>query len=89
MVQVQVKNGDMTAEEQQAYVAYLEKKHGRRPASLTIGIEDGGEEVTLEYTMPPVPFERIRRITGYLVGTMDRWNNAKVAEEADRRKHRM
>lgn len=34
-----------------------------------------------------VPFERIRRITGYLVGTMDRWNNAKRAEERDRTKH--
>ncbi len=34
-----------------------------------------------------VPFERIRRITGYLVGTMDKWNNAKKAEEHDRVKH--
>ena len=34
-----------------------------------------------------VPFERIRRITGYLVGTLDRWNNAKKAEEKDRVKH--
>ncbi|HCA72015.1 MAG TPA: hypothetical protein DHW78_04150 [Ruminococcaceae bacterium] len=34
-----------------------------------------------------VGFERIRRITGYLVGTMDRWNNAKLAEEKDRVKH--
>jgi len=32
-------------------------------------------------------FERIRRITGYLVGTTDRWNNAKRAEERDRLKH--
>lgn len=32
-------------------------------------------------------FERIRRITGYLVGTMDHWNDAKTAEEADRVKH--
>ena len=32
-------------------------------------------------------FERIRRITGYLVGTMDRWNDAKTAEEQDRVKH--
>jgi len=32
-------------------------------------------------------FERIRRITGYLVGTIDRWNNAKRAEEGDRVKH--
>ena len=34
-----------------------------------------------------VGFERIRRITGYLVGTMDQWNNAKRAEERDRVKH--
>ncbi len=34
-----------------------------------------------------VKFERIRRITGYLVGTMDKWNNAKRAEEHDRVKH--
>lgn len=33
------------------------------------------------------PFERIRRITGYLVGTLDKWNNAKKAEEHDRVKH--
>ncbi len=32
-------------------------------------------------------FERIRRITGYLVGTLDRFNNAKRAEVADRVKH--
>ena len=31
-----------------------------------------------------VGFERIRRITGYLVGTMDKWNDAKRAEERDR-----
>jgi len=31
-----------------------------------------------------VKFERIRRITGYLVGTMERWNDAKKAEERDR-----
>lgn len=34
-----------------------------------------------------VHFERIRRITGYLVGTLDRFNNAKRAEERDRVKH--
>ena len=32
-------------------------------------------------------FERIRRITGYLVGGLDRFNNGKRAEEADRVKH--
>ena len=34
-----------------------------------------------------VKFERIRRITGYLVGTLDRFNDAKRAEAADRVKH--
>lgn len=34
-----------------------------------------------------IGFERIRRITGYLVGTVDRFNNAKRAEEHDRVKH--
>ena len=32
-------------------------------------------------------FERIRRVTGYLSGTVDRFNNAKRAEEKDRVKH--
>ena len=36
-----------------------------------------------------VDFERIRRITGYLVGTMDKWNDAKRAAERDRVKHGM
>ena len=34
-----------------------------------------------------VGFERIRRITGYLVGTLDRFNDAKRSEEKDRVKH--
>ena len=34
-----------------------------------------------------VGFERIRRITGYLVGNMNKWNNAKCAEERERVKH--
>ena len=34
-----------------------------------------------------VKFERIRRITGYLVGTLDHFNDAKYAEVMDRVKH--
>lgn len=47
------------------------------------------KEVTMNETKmgKGVKFERIRRITGYLVGTMDKWNNAKKAEEKDRVKH--
>lgn len=35
-----------------------------------------------------IKFERIRRITGYLVGTLDRFNNAKKAEVKDRVTHK-
>ncbi len=34
-----------------------------------------------------VPFERIRRITGYLTGNLEGWNSAKRSEERDRVKH--
>lgn len=43
--------------------------------------------VDVTYHLQPVPFERIRRITGYLVGDMARFNDAKVAEVKDRKKH--
>lgn len=50
-------------------------------------LEVDGEDVGIHYGLDPVPFDRIRRITGYLVGTMDRWNDAKTSEENDRVKH--
>ncbi len=34
-----------------------------------------------------MPYERLRRITGYLVGSLERWNDGKKAEERDRVKH--
>ena len=48
-----------------------------------------GEFVGLTYHYSSQPFQRIRRITGYLVGTLDRFNDAKRAEERDRVKHAM
>ena len=58
-----------------------------------INIENGGIAMTVksqnEKLGQGVGFERIRRITGYLVGTMDKWNDAKRAEERDRVKHGM
>lgn len=45
------------------------------------------EKNTLQIVGEGVKFERIRRITGYLVGSVDRFNNAKRAEVADRIKH--
>ena len=76
---------ELQNDEAHAYVKYLTEKHGRKPDSLRIILD--GEFVVLEPTFRNPPFERIRRITGYLVGTTDRWNSAKRAEEADRVKH--
>ena len=45
------------------------------------------EQKTEQLVGEGVGFERIRRITGYLVGTVDRFNNGKRAEERDRVKH--
>lgn len=46
-----------------------------------------GKSIDMEFIIRHTAMERIRRITGYLVGTIDRWNNAKQAEERDRVKH--
>ena len=77
--------GNAPLREQQAYVDYLESKYNRKLKTRDITIDE--EFADLSYEFEPVPFERIRRITGYLVGTMDHWNTAKAAEEADRVKH--
>ena len=77
--------GNADPQEAQAYVEYLEEKYNRKLNKLDINID--GEYADLNYEFAHVPFERIRRITGYLVGTMDHWNDAKTAEEKDRVKH--
>lgn len=46
------------------------------------------DKINIDYaTGEGVGFERIRRITGYLVGDVSRWNNGKKAELTDREKH--
>lgn len=82
---ITVINGDISELEQKNYVEYIEKKYNRSLDSLEITLD--GDYVDLNYRFVPVNFERIRRITGYLVGTVDRFNNAKRAEERDRVKH--
>ena len=77
--------GNASPQEAQAYVDYLQEKYNRKLDSLEVNID--GDYADLNYEFADVPFERIRRITGYLVGTMDHWNDAKRAEEADRVKH--
>lgn len=84
-VTFKVVNGEVPMEEAEAYVERGLEKYGD---SLTevCGILDG-EEIDLEYVFAQKPFHRLRRITGYLVGNLSRWNNGKRAEEKDRVKH--
>ena len=82
---VEITGGEIPEEEAARYVARGREKYGAKLKGLFIKVD--GEYVELTYDTGVVPFQRIRRITGYLVGTMDRWNNAKCAEERDRVKH--
>ncbi len=85
-MKVEVINGTLEQKEIDAYVAYaLEKYDPEEIKSLDIEVD--GDYVNLSYVLEDVPFQRIRRITGYLVGDMHHWNNAKRAEERDRVPH--
>lgn len=59
----------------------------RDPVCGFSGIIDGDTCPSCGRKEGEIPFERLRRITGYLVGTLDRWNDAKKAEEKARVKH--
>lgn len=68
---------------------YAERCLRKKPGTYLLEVRMDGEyvELSYKYRASAVPFERIRRVTGYLSGTLDRFNNAKRAEEADRVKH--
>ena len=82
-------DADIPEEEARAYVDHLEEKLAKEGNALdSLSIHVDGDDVDLSYEYSTAQkFERIRRITGYLVGTLDRFNDAKRAEESDRVKH--
>ena len=82
---VTVSGGTLPQAEIDAYVKRAIEKYGREPESMDIAVD--GDYVDVSYVFGAAPFQRIRRITGYLVGTLDRFNDAKRAEERDRVKH--
>ncbi|HRR77869.1 MAG: hypothetical protein IJK31_10590 [Ruminococcus sp.] len=85
-MKVNVIGGEIPQEEIDAYIDYGRKKYkDKEIAGMTVTLD--GEYVDLRYDFADIPFDRIRRITGYLVGTLDRFNNGKRAEEHDRVKH--
>ena len=67
------------------YVKYVKERVPNVSAIEVTLCDDGLVDVS--YIARGEKFERIRRITGYLVGTIDRWNDSKQAEERDRVKH--
>ncbi len=82
-----VSGGSIPQEELNAYLSRAREAFGREPRRMALRVD--GDFVDIDYTFEKQPFERIRRITGYLVGTLDRFNNGKRAEEHDRLKHQM
>lgn len=76
---------DCDREELAGYVEYVKARVPNVQTVHVTACEDGNVDVS--YVARNESFERIRRITGYLVGTIDRWNDAKQAEERDRVKH--
>lgn len=85
-MRINVLNGEITDQEKQAYIARAHELYPRVPIE-SINIAFDGDYADITYNFAPVRFQRIRRITGYLVGTLDRFNNAKRCEERDRVKH--
>ena len=80
-------DGEMSESELRATIDYFKGKYpDRRFTSFEIKVIDN-DYVDVKYRYDTEPVERIRRITGYLVGTVDRFNDAKKAEVADRVKH--
>lgn len=83
---IRVKGGELSKEEIDVYVNHIKSKLKHRTlTSLEITVD--GEFVELKWETAPQKFDRIRRVTGYLSGTVDTWNNAKQSEERDRVKH--
>ena len=79
---------DMSVEEVGAIFTHANESYPG--ADGTVDIELDGEYIDLTYNIKAradVPFQRIRRITGYLVGDLSRFNNAKRREVDDRVKH--
>lgn len=77
--------GDIPEEELAAYVERGHNKFGNNLRAIKCVID--GDYVEVDYTVKATKFQRLRRITGYLVGDLNRWNDGKRAEEKDRVKH--
>lgn len=79
---------DHEAGQVNACLKQLSDKYRGQDVIVNVTVTEENGELHLDWKMiARQKFERIRRITGYLVGTVDRWNNGKKAELHDRLKH--
>jgi anaerobic ribonucleoside-triphosphate reductase len=82
---ITVTGGDMSVDEINAYKEMAIQNHPDKVIN-SMEIHVDGDYVDLRYSWKTVPFDRVRRITGYLALT-NHFNYAKQAEEKDRVKH--
>ena len=81
---------EVTAPEDIEYdelLAYVEREQKAYLTIKSMEVKLDGDFAEITVHTANKPFERIRRISGYLVGAMPYWNDAKRAEEHDRVKH--
>lgn len=81
------KVGDIPDSIVQAAIDMMEREEGCRVVEITIRWTDNPDEYGITLVFETVLFQRIRQITGYLVGDLNRFNNAKAQEARDRVKH--
>ena len=94
VVYINESDAEVTPEEVRAYIDRFREKraNGEIPPATRLTelkLEVDKEDIDISYEYVTESFERIRRITGYLVGSLDRFNDAKRAEVADRVSHGM
>ena len=73
----------------QAAIQMMEQEEGRKVVEISIRRTGNPDEYGITPVFEKMPFQRIRRITGYLVGDLGRFNDAKRSEVMDRVKHGM
>ena len=77
---------DFTEDEAKKYINYVKDRVEDPLKSIEVKLCDDGK-IDVDYTLQGEKFERIRRITGYLTGDLNSWNNSKRSEESERVKH--
>ena len=85
-MQIEIIGENIPKQEVDAYADRARKLYSDRIIKK-MTIQADGDFVALRYEFDTIPFERVRRITGYLVGSLDRFNNGKRAEVQDRVTH--